>query len=113
VVDYGSVGLDGSRVFLYRPPTGNLLGELPGAALALNDNGDVIYSQLASSTSVLLRKVDGAKFDLGDYIRNPVNTRRELNHHDILGMNTSGWILVVQAIDATDSNRNVVLLTPE
>ena len=62
---------------------------------------------------MLLRTVDGAKFDLGDYIRNPVNTQRELNARDILGMNASGWILVVQAIDNTDSNRNVVLLTPE
>ena len=112
-VDYGDLGLGGSRVFLYDPPTGYLLGEESGAALVLNDAGDVIYTQKSSELSVLLRKANGQKSDLGSYIRNPVYTHQELNGQDILAMNTPGWILIRQSLDGFDTVQNVALLTPK
>ncbi len=111
-VDVGDRGLGGTRAFLYTPPTGNLLGEDQGEALALNEVGDVIYSQLKTPLRVLLRKANGEKVDLGGFLRHPTYPDRELNYLDILGMNAAGTILVRQRLDDNASNDNVSLLTP-
>ncbi len=112
-VDIGDLGLGGSRAFLYSPPTGNLLGEEAGGALALNDAGDVIYSQLNTPQHVLLRKANGQKSDLGGFLQHPGSASREINYLDILAMSTSGAILIRQYVSTTNAPPNVALLTPQ
>lgn len=112
-VDLGDVGLQGSFPFLYSPPEAYVVGDQFGTVIALNDVGDVLYSQLTTPAHVLLRKANGEKFDLSDYIRNPVNVNREINTQDILGMDSRGRVLIKVSLDADDKVRNVQLLTPK
>jgi hypothetical protein len=112
-VDVGDKGLGGSRAFLYTPPIGGLLGDEQGGALALNDAGDVIYSQLTAPLHVLIRKANGDKADLGGFLGNPAFPNREINYLDILAMNAAGTIVVRQHVNGNASDDNVALLTPQ
>ncbi|MEO6600380.1 MAG: hypothetical protein ABIQ16_10940 [Polyangiaceae bacterium] len=104
---YGDDGLGGNFGFLYDPPTGYRLGEEFGDALFLNDTGDVIYLQTKTPRHVLLRRANGDKVDLTPYLRDSTHPNAEVSEYNVVGLNASGEILIV------DELQNIALLAPK
>lgn len=103
---YGQDGLGGSYGFLYSAPTGYRLGDEFGASVRLSDAGDAVYVLTKTPRQVLLRRANGDKILLNDYLRSPVNPNAEVNEKNVVGLNAAGEILII------DGSANLALLTP-
>ena len=112
-LDYGQAGLGGQRAFLYEAPVGYLLGEVPATAVHLNDAGDVVYALIEKRITVLVRKANGDKHDITDYLRHPDPLFADANvsYQSVLALNTKGQMLVVQPVRGSTVS-NVSVLTP-